>query len=51
MVFTDDVILANESKTEVDQKLKFWRRTLEAKGCRLSRSRTEYIKCDFRATT
>jgi hypothetical protein len=28
-----------------------WRRTLEAKGFRLSRSKTEYMKCDFSATT
>jgi hypothetical protein len=35
----------------VDQKLELWRRTLEAKGFRLSRSKTEYMKCDFSATT
>jgi hypothetical protein len=35
----------------VDQKLKLWRRTLEAKGFRLSRSKTGYMKCDFSATT
>jgi hypothetical protein len=28
-----------------------WRRTLEAKGFRLNRSKTEYMKCDFSATT
>jgi hypothetical protein len=27
------------------------RRTLEAKGFRLSRSKMEYMKCDFSATT
>jgi hypothetical protein len=27
-----------------------WRRTLEIKGFRLSRSKTEYMKCDFSAT-
>jgi hypothetical protein len=31
--------------------LELWRRTLEAKSFRLSRSKTEYIKCDFSATT
>jgi hypothetical protein len=35
----------------VDQKLELWRRTLEAKGFRLSRSKTEYMTCDFSATT
>jgi hypothetical protein len=47
MLFTDDVILVNESKMGVDQKLELWRRTLEAKCFRLSMSKTEYIKCDF----
>jgi hypothetical protein len=51
MLFADDVILVDESRTGVDQKLELWRRTLEAKGFRLSRSKTEYMKCDFNATT
>jgi hypothetical protein len=51
MLFADDVVLVNESRTGVDQKLKLWRRTLEAKGFRLSRPKTEYMKCDFSATT
>jgi hypothetical protein len=51
MLFTDDVVLVDESRTEVDQKLELWRRTLEAKCFRLSRSKIEYMKCDFSATT
>jgi hypothetical protein len=51
MLFTDDVVLVDESMTGVDQKLELWRRILEAKGFRLSRSKTEYMKCDFSATT
>jgi hypothetical protein len=51
MLFADDVVLVDESRTGVDQKLELWRRTLEAKCFRLSRSKTEYIKCDFSATT
>jgi hypothetical protein len=47
MLFADDVVLIDESRKGVDQKLKLWRRTLEAKGFRLSRSKTEYMKCDF----
>jgi hypothetical protein len=50
-LFADDVVLVDESRTEVDQKLELWRRILEAKGFRLSRSKTEYMKCDFSATT
>jgi hypothetical protein len=51
MLFTDDVVLVDESGTGVDQKLELWRRTLEAKYFRLSRSKIEYMKCDFSATT
>jgi hypothetical protein len=51
MLFADDVVLMDESRTEVDQKLELWRRILDAKCFRLSRSKTEYIKCDFSATT
>jgi hypothetical protein len=51
MLFTNDVVLVNESRTGVDQKLELWRQTLEAKDFRLSRSKTEYMKCDFSATT
>jgi hypothetical protein len=51
MLFTDDVVLMDESRMRIDQKLKLWRRTLEAKCFRLSRSKTEYMKCDFSATT
>jgi hypothetical protein len=51
MLFVDDVVLMDESRTGVDQKLELWRRTLEAKDFRLSRSKIEYMKCDFNATT
>jgi hypothetical protein len=37
--------------TGVDQKLELWRRTLEVKVFSLSRSKIEYMKCDFSATT
>jgi hypothetical protein len=39
MLFAYDVILVDESRTGIDQKLKLWRQTLEAKGFRLSRSK------------
>jgi hypothetical protein len=44
MLFADDVVLVNESRTGVDQKLELWRRTLEVKCFRLSRSKIEYMK-------
>jgi hypothetical protein len=51
ILFAYDVVLVDESRTGVDQKLELWRRILEAKVFRLSRSKTEYMKCDFSATT
>jgi hypothetical protein len=51
MLFTNDVVSVDESRTGVDQKLELWRQTLEAKNLKLNRSKTEYMKCDFSATT
>jgi hypothetical protein len=51
MLFVDDVILMDGSRTGGDQKLELLRWTLEAKDFRLSMSKTEYMKCDFSATT
>jgi hypothetical protein len=51
MLFIDNVVLMDDSRTEIDQKLKLWRRTLKAKDFSLSRSKIEYMKCDFSATT
>jgi hypothetical protein len=36
MFFADDVILVDESRMRVDQKLELWRRTLETKNFSLS---------------
>ena len=51
MLFADDVVLVDESRTGVNQKLELWRETLESKGLRLSRTKTEYMRCDFSTTT
>ena len=48
--FADDVVLVNESRAGVNRKLELWRRTLESKGFRLSRTKTEYMMCDFSAS-
>ena len=50
-LFADDVVLVDESRTGVNQKLELWRETLEFKGFRLNRTKTEYIRCDFGTTT
>ena len=50
MLFADDVVLVDKSRAGVNRKLVLWRRTLESKGFRLSRTKTEYMMCDFSAT-
>ncbi|KAL6541160.1 hypothetical protein OROMI_025043 [Orobanche minor] len=47
----DDIVLIDETKIGVQQKLELWRDTLEARGFRLSRSKTEYMECRFSENT
>ena len=47
MLFVDDVVLVDESQAGVNKKLELWRQTLESKGFRLSRTKIEYMRCDF----
>ncbi|XP_026459825.1 uncharacterized protein LOC113360538 [Papaver somniferum] len=47
MLFADDVALIGESKSDVESRLETWRKYLEAKGFRLRRYKTEYLKCPF----
>ena len=41
MLFADEVVLVDESRAGVNRKLELWRRTLESKEFRLSRTKTE----------
>ena len=47
MLFAYDIVLIDETKYEVNIKLKVWREALESKGFRISRTKTEYIKYNF----
>ena len=47
MLFADDIVLIDETSEGVNTKLERWRDTLEVKGFRLSRSKTEYLHCRF----
>jgi Reverse transcriptase (RNA-dependent DNA polymerase) len=47
MPFADDVVLIDESRIGVNQKLELWRRILESKRFRISRTKTEYMRCQF----
>ena len=50
MLFADDVVLVDESRAGINGKLELRRSTLESKGFRLNRTKTEYIMCDFSVT-
>ncbi|PVH65405.1 hypothetical protein PAHAL_2G485400 [Panicum hallii] len=50
MLFADDVVLVDESRAGVNMKLELWRHTLKSRGFRLSRTKTEYMMCDFSPT-
>ncbi|XP_059310768.1 uncharacterized protein LOC132062156 [Lycium ferocissimum] len=47
MMFADDIVLINESRGGVNARLEVWRQTLESKGFKLSRTKTEYLECKF----
>jgi hypothetical protein len=47
MLFADDVVLIDDSRIRVNQKLELWRQILESKGFRLSMTKTEYMRCQF----
>jgi hypothetical protein len=47
MMFADDIVLVDEKKERVEAKLELWRHTLESRGFKLSRSKTEYMECRF----
>ena len=50
MLFANDVVLVDKSRAGVNRKLEMWRRTLELKRFRLSRTKTKYMMCDFSVT-
>ena len=49
--FIDDIVFVAETKEEVNNKLDEWREVLEGKGLRISRTKTEYLRCNFSGTT
>jgi hypothetical protein len=50
MLFADNVVLVDDSRVGINWKLELWRHPLELKGFRLSRTKTEYMRCDFSIT-
>jgi hypothetical protein len=47
MLFADDIVMINETRAGVNTELEMWRRTLESKGFKISRSKTEYMEYKF----
>ena len=44
--FINDIVLVGESREKI-KKLELWRQVLQAYDFCLSRSKTEYMKCNF----
>ncbi|XP_070017022.1 uncharacterized protein [Nicotiana sylvestris] len=47
MLFADDIVLIDETRSGVNARLKVWRQTLESKGFKLSRTKTKYLEYKF----
>ena len=45
MIFANDIALIDETRGGPNEKLERWRHSLESRGFRLSRSKTEYLRC------
>ncbi|XP_070045018.1 uncharacterized protein [Nicotiana tomentosiformis] len=51
MLFADDIVLIDEIRSRLNAKVEVWRQTLESKGFKLSRTKTEYLDCKFSDST
>ncbi|XP_070015684.1 uncharacterized protein [Nicotiana sylvestris] len=49
MLFADDIVLIDETRRDVNERLEVWRQGFESKGFRLTRMKTEYLECKFGA--
>ena len=47
VLFADDIILVAETSEEVNTKLEEWREFLESQGLHISRTKIEYLRCNF----
>ena len=43
MVFADDIVICEETREEVEQRLESWRYALEKRGMKVSRLKTKYL--------
>ena len=49
MLFADDIVLVRKTKAELGGKLSRWKKVLEDKGFKISRTKTEYLWFNGRA--
>ncbi|GKB34537.1 ataxia telangiectasia mutated family protein [Tanacetum coccineum] len=47
LIFADDIVLVSDTPDGLNERLEQWREMLEDKGLRVSREKTEYMRCDF----
>ena len=47
MLFADDIVLVNETKTGINARLELWRETSEIRGFKISWTKTKYVACNF----
>ena len=43
VLFADDIVIWEETREEVERRLKSWKYALERRGMKVSRSKTEYL--------
>ncbi|XP_070043283.1 uncharacterized protein [Nicotiana tomentosiformis] len=51
MLFADDIVLIDETRGGVNERLGVWIHTFESKGFKVSRTKTEYLECKFIGVT
>ncbi|VFQ72228.1 unnamed protein product [Cuscuta campestris] len=47
MLFADDIVLIDDTREGLNDKLELWHLALETKGFRISRNKIEYMECRF----
>ncbi|GJV29307.1 ataxia telangiectasia mutated family protein [Tanacetum coccineum] len=47
LIFADDIVLVSDTPDGLNGRLEQWKEMLENKGLRVSREKTEYMRCDF----
>jgi hypothetical protein len=51
MLFANNVVLVDESREGINRKVELWQETLESKSFRISKTKTEFMRCDLGTST